>query len=469
MSPLADALHERPSPWVDEDDLPLLTDLYQLGLVRGHLEAGRTGRAVFDLSVRRLPPSRRFLLACGQELALEALERLRFGARALEHLRGFGVLGDEFLRWLADFRFTGDVRGVPEGTPVFAREPILEVSGPLPEVQLVETLLVNQVHLQTVLASKATRIVAAARGRPVVDFGLKRSHGVDAGIKSARACYIAGLAATSNVLAGRLWGIPVSGTMTHAYVEAHADELDAFRAFAARFGDTTLLVDSHRTLDGVREVIALAEEQGEAFDVRAIRLDPGRDGRLAKEARALLDGAGLSHVDIFASGGLDEHAIDRLIRDGAPIGGFGVGTEMAVPRDAPALDMSFRMASFDGPGELAVEDESVLPGPKQVFRVEVDGVAMRDVIARADEERPGRALLTPLMRGGRVLQGARRALPDIRAAALNAVAALPERVRGIGDDDPAFPVEVSDRLEGDRRNREGAAGDSGAGAGHSGA
>jgi nicotinate phosphoribosyltransferase len=336
-------------------------------------------------------------------------------------------------------------------------------------VQLVETLLVNQVHLQTVLASKATRIVAAARGRPVVDFVLKRSHGVDAGIKSARACYIAGLAATSNVLAGRLWGIPVSGTMTHAYVEAHADELDAFRAFAARFGDTTLLVDSHRTLDGVREVIALAEEQGEAFDVRAIRLDPGRDGRLAKEARALLDGAGLSHVDIFASGGLDEHAIDRLIRDGAPIGGFGVGTEMAVPRDAPALDMSFRMASFDGPGELAVEDESVLPGPKQVFRVEVDGVAMRDVIARADEERPGRALLTPLMRGGRVLQGARRALPDIRAAALNAVAALPERVRGIGDDDPAFPVEVSDRLEGDRRNREGAAGDSGAGAGHSGA
>ena len=454
MTPSADTLMQRPSPWVCEDDLALLTDLYQLGLVRGHLEAGRSGRATFAVEARRLPPSRRFLLACGQELVLEAVERLRFGAAALEHLRGFGVLGEDFLSWLADFRFSGDALGVPEGTPVFAREPILEVTGALPEVQLIETLLVNQIHLQTAIASKAIRVVNAARGQPVVDFGLRRSHGVDAGVKSARACYIAGVAATSNVLAGRMWGIPVSGTMAHSYVEAHADELDAFRAFAARFGDTTLLVDTHDSLEGVRDLITLAEEQGDAIDVRAIRLAPGRDGRLATEARALLDKAGLEHVDIFASGGLDEHAIERLVEDGAPIGGFGVGTEMAVPGDAPALDISYTMVAYDGPGDVAVEDESVLPGPRQVFRIEVDGVAMRDVIAGAEEARPGRPLLVPLMRNGRVLEAARRPLSDVRAGARAAVRSLPERLRAIDGEDAPYPVEVSDPLEEARRRRE---------------
>lgn len=455
MSPIADA-ELRPSfdpagTWVSATDLCLLTDLYQLALVRSYREEGLEGRAVFTLSARRLPPGRNYLLACGQELVMEVIAALRFDDDALAHLSGFQVFPDEFLAWLAGFRFSGDVFGVPEGTPVFAREPILEVVAPLPQAQIVETLLVNQIHLQTVLASKATRVVSAARGQPVVDFGLRRSHGVDAGIKAARASYIAGVASTSNVLAGRIWGIPVSGTMTHAFLEAHAGEDDAVRAFAARFGETTLLVDSHDTLEGVREVIALAEEQADGFDVRAIRLDPGRDGRLAKQARALLDGAGLSHVDIFASGGLDEHVIDRLMREGAPVGGFGVGTEMAVPRDAPALDISYALAAYEGPGRVSVDAEAFLPGRKQVFRVEVDGVAMRDVIGRADEKRPGRPLLVPLMRGGRVLDDARRALPHIRAAAAAAVAALPERVRAIDPLETPYPVEVSDALEAARR------------------
>ncbi len=455
MTAIADAelrpVLDPASTWVAAKDLCLLTDLYQLALVRSFREEGMDGEAVFTLAARRLPPGRNYLLACGQELAMEVMATLRFDDEALAHLAGFQVFPDEFLSWLADFRFSGDVFGVPEGTPVFAREPIVEVVAPLPEAQLVETLLVNQIHLQTVLASKATRVVSAARGQPVVDFGLRRSHGVDAGIKAARASYIAGAAATSNVLAGRIWGIPVSGTMTHAFLEAHADEGDGLRAFAARFGETTLLVDSHDTLEGVREVIALADQQADGFDVSAVRLDPGRDGRLAKQARTLLDAAGLSHVDIFVSGGLDEHDIDRLMREGAPIGGFGVGTEMAVPRDAPALDISYALASYEGPGRASPDAETTLPGRKQVFRVEVDGVAMRDVIGLASETRPGHPLLVPLMRGGRVLQSARRPLRRVRAAAAAAVAALPERVRAIEPLEQPYPVEVSDALEAARR------------------
>jgi len=439
------------SAWVGPEDLCLLTDLYQLAMVRAYWEEDMNGEAVFSLFARRLPARRSYLLACGQVAVLESIAALRFDAEALRHLADFELFSAEFLDWLAGFRFSGDVFGVAEGTPVFAREPIIEVVAPLPEAQLVETLLVNQIHLQTLVASKAARVVAAARGQPVLDFGLRRSHGVDAGLKSARASYIAGVTATSNVLAGKVWGIPVSGSMTHDYVDAHADELEAFRAFAARFGDATLLVDTHDTLEGVRNVIALAAELGDAFDVRAIRLDPGRDGGLAKEARSLLDRAGLAHVDIFASGGLDEHAIDRLMAAGAPIWGFGVGTEMAVPSDAPFLDFAYALSAYCGPGPFEVDADNILPGRKQVFRVEVDGVAMRDVIARADEELPGRPLLVPLMRKGRVLESARRELAAVRAGAHAAIAALPERVRSPSAERSDYPVEVSRKLEADRR------------------
>jgi len=456
MTSSADLLQPRlsrpyASHWVGPDDLCLLTDLYQLAMVRAYWEEGMDAEAVFSLFARRMPAERGFLLACGQESVLETLENLRFTDEAIEFLAGFEVLPKGFLDWLAGFRFGGDVFGVPEGTPVFAREPIVEVVAPLPEAQLVETLLVNQIHLQTLLASKAARVVRAARGQPVVDFGLRRAHGVDAGLKSARAFYIAGIAATSNVLAGKVWGIPVSGTMTHDYVEAHPDELDAFRSFAARFGETTLLVDTHDTLEGVRNVIALAKELGDGFDVRAIRLDPGRDGRLAAEARTLLDRAGLAHVDVFASGGLDEASIDRLMEGGAPIAGFGVGTEMAVPGDAPWIDLAYGLAAYGGPRPPALDIVGTLPGRKQVFRVEVDGIAMRDVIARADEELPGRPLLVPLMRDGRVLESARRDLGDIRAASGAAVAALPERMRSLDAGADDYPVEISGRLEEDRR------------------
>src|SRR5918992_1460795 len=287
-------------------DLALLTDLYQLTMVQAYWREHLHDEAVFSLFVRRLPPRRNFLLACGLDDALGYLESYRFTATDLDYLAGRPEFQRPFIEWLAGFRFQGEVRAVPEGTPVFANEPILEVIAPLPQAQLMETLVLNQVHLQTMLASKAARVVLAARGRTVVDFGMRRMHGTDAALKGARAFYVAGVAATSNVLAGQVYGIPIAGTMAHSYIQVHHSELEAFRGFSAVYPETVLLVDTYDTLEGVRRVIRLAGELGDGFRVRAVRLDSGDLAALAFESRALLDQAGLQRVEIFASGGLDE-------------------------------------------------------------------------------------------------------------------------------------------------------------------
>ncbi|MGH7557147.1 MAG: nicotinate phosphoribosyltransferase, partial [Gemmatimonadota bacterium] len=298
-------------PWVDDASAALLTDLYQLTMLQAYWQEGMEEEGVFSLFARRLPRSRNYLLACGLEDVLHYLESMRFTPEALDYLSTFDQFSPEFLKRLERFRFTGEVHAVPEGTPFFANEPILEVIAPITEGQLVETFIMNQVHLQTVLASKAARVVAAARGRAVVDFGLRRMHGTDAGMKAARAFHIAGTDATSNVLAGRVYGLRVTGTMAHSYIQAHDEEMDAFRAFARLYSETTLLVDTYDTLDGARKVVRLAREMGDAFTVRAIRLDSGDLVELATEARRLLDAAGLERVEIFASGGLDEHQVER--------------------------------------------------------------------------------------------------------------------------------------------------------------
>ena len=258
------------SPWVDDRNAALLTDQYQLTMLQAYHREELVEDAVFSLFVRRLPPSRNFLLACGLDDALRYLETLRFDRDSLDYLASRNEFSREFVDWLAGLRFTGDVHALPEGTPVFAEEPILEVTAPLPEAQLVETFLMNQIHFQTVVATKAARVVHAAKGRTVVDFGLRRTHGTDAGVKAVRAYCIAGLAATSNVLAGRLYGVPASGTMAHSYIQAHGSELEAFRAFSELYPDTVLLVDTYDTLEGVRNVTALAAELGDAFRVSAI-------------------------------------------------------------------------------------------------------------------------------------------------------------------------------------------------------
>jgi nicotinate phosphoribosyltransferase len=425
----------------------LVTDLYELTMLAAYFEAGMNERAVFSLFVRRLPERRNYLLACGLEDVLTYLETLRFDAAALEYLASLHRFSDRFLQSLESFRFSGDVHAAPEGTPLFALEPILEITAPIREAQLVETFVMNQVHLQTLLASKAARVVEAAGGRQVVDFGFRRMHGIDAGLKGARAFYIAGIDATSNVAAGQAYGLPVAGTMAHSYVQAHGDEAEAFRGFAEVHPDTVLLVDTYDTLAGVRKVAQLARATDRAVRVGAIRLDSGNLGRLAVEARRVLDDAGLPRVAIFASGNLDEDAIARLLASGAPIDGFGVGTEMGVSRDVPAIDIVYKLVEYAGRARVKLSpNKEVLPGPKQVFRVERDGIAEHDVLAVHDEPQAGRPLLRPVMKDGVRLDEGRIGLEAARRHARSEIRALPPRMRAIEPARPPYEVVISGAL-----------------------
>ncbi|MFP4080826.1 MAG: nicotinate phosphoribosyltransferase [Ectothiorhodospira sp.] len=427
--------------------LTLFTDLYELTMMQAYWAQDMMDTAVFSLFTRRLPPRRNYILACGLHTVLEQLETLCFTQADLGYLEGLGLFSDGFLDYLAGFRFTGEVHAVEEGTPLFANEPLLEVIAPLPEGQLVETLVMNQMHLQTVLASKAVRVVEAARGRPVLDFGARRIHGLDAALKGARAFHIAGAAGTSNVLAGRLYGLPVKGTMAHSYIQAHEDEQQAFLEFTRLYPDTVLLVDTYDTLQGVDRVIRLARELGPDFRVTAIRLDSGDLGSLSRQARERLDAAGLQGVGILVSGGLDEDEVDRLLRSGAPIDGFGVGTAMGISTDAPDLDMAYKLCEYAGRGRLKLSTgKPVLPGRKQVFRRPADASEPGDVIARAGEALEGEPLLQPVMADGRRLAPAPS--PDaLRQRAQERMARLPAAVRGLSPADPPYPVRVSEALQ----------------------
>jgi nicotinate phosphoribosyltransferase len=442
---------ETPGRWVDDTNQALLTDLYQLTMAQAYWKEAMDGEAVFSLFFRRLPPARNYLLACGLDDALHFLETARFSDQGIAYLATLPGFHREFLDRLRRFRFSGDVYAMPEGTPVFPGEPILEVVAPIAEAQLVETLVMNQVQLQTVLASKASRIVTAAGGRTVVDFGLRRMHGADAGLKSARAFHIAGVDATSNVLAGLVYGLPVAGTMGHSYIQAHDHELDALRSFLQLYPEAILLVDTYDTLRGVEKVIELARELGGDFRARGIRLDSGDLGDLAVGSRRMLDTAGLGRVGIFASGGLDEAQIAELVRRGAPINGFGVGTAMAVSSDAPALDLAYKLSGYAGRGRLKTSPgKANLPGQKQVFRLEPGGRAVGDVIGRWDEPPPprGRPLLRPVMRGGQRLPAGtgREVLAASRELARRELDRLPDPIRGLEEAEPGYPVEISPAL-----------------------
>ncbi|WP_373053709.1 nicotinate phosphoribosyltransferase [Thioalkalivibrio sp.] len=444
-----------------DQELALFTDLYELTMLQAYVEEDMHESAVFSLFVRRVPPGRNYLLACGLDSLLGQLEDLRFEQRDLDYLGSLGLFSDRFLGWLADMRFTGDVYAVKEGTPVFANEPILEIVAPLPEAQLVETLVMNQIHLQTVLATKAARLVSAAAGRPVLDFGARRIHGLDAAIKGARAFHIAGVAGTSNVLAGRIYGVPVRGTMAHSYIQAHGTEYEAFEAFTRLYPDTVLLVDTYDTLEGVRRVADLRDQLGEQFRVGAVRLDSGDLDALSREARRILDSAGLDGVEVFASGGLDEHEIQRLVSAGAPIDGFGVGTSMGVSSDAPDLDIAYKLAEYAGQGRLKLSSgKPILPGRKQVFREQRDGIFTGDVIGRHDEDGPGEPQLAKVMEQGQRLNSHERDLNRLREHAAASVAGLPQAVRAIATAEPPYPVRVSDALaEHQRAVREAVAGE----------
>lgn len=425
----------------------LFTDLYELTMLEAYFEEQMGETAVFSLFVRRLPERRNYLLACGLDDVLAFLETLRFDAAALAYLDSLGRFSDRFLRHLEQFHFTGDVYAVPEGTPVFPPEPIVEVVAPISEAQLVEAFVMNQIHLQTVLASKAARVVEAAQGRQVVDFGLRRMHGTDAGLKAARAFHVAGVSATSNVAAGQAYGLKVAGTLAHSYIQAHDDEYEAFRAFARLYPDTVLLVDTYDTLAGVKKVVELAREIGPDFRVSAVRLDSGDLCDLAFGARRILDEAGLQSVGIFASGGLNEDEIAALVAAGAPINGFGVGTDMGVSRDAPALDIAYKLVEYAGRGRLKLSTgKALLPGQKQIFRVEGGGTADHDVLAGHGETPCGRPLLRQVMKGGQRLPGGHLTLDDARSRARSELDRLPERVRRIEPAQPPYEVAISRQL-----------------------
>ena len=415
-------------------DAALFTDLYELTMAAAFFRHGIRGPATFSLFVRRLPETRAFLVAAGLEDALDFLHALHFSPAAVAHLRTLGLFDDGFLEYLVGFRFTGEVRAVPEGTVVFADEPILEVSGPILEAQMVESALLNFCHLQTVLASKAARVVLAAGGRSVAEFGLRRTPGIDAALKAARSAYIAGCELTSNVLAGMEYAIPVTGTMAHSFVTAFTSEMDAFRAFAETFpAGAVLLLDSYDTVAAAHKAVELAgllAQQGRRL--AGVRLDSGDIVELCREVRAILDAAGLAGVPILVSGGLDEHSVEAYLAAGAPIDAFGIGTRMNVSADAPSLDMVYKLVRFSSRDILKLsQDKETWVGEKQVLRTRRDdGRFGGDVLGLADEPVPSGAepLLQPVMAGGELLRP-HPALAAVRTHCATQLDSLPEELR----------------------------------------
>ncbi len=426
-----------------------LTDLYELTMLQGYLEQGMRARAVFEFFVRRLPRERNFLVAAGLEQVLDYLESVHFAPEEIDWLARSGRFSRAFLDYLAGFRFSGDVHAMPEGTVFFADEPILRVSAPLPEAQLVETRVINLLHLQTLIASKAARCVLAAPDRVLVDFGLRRAHGAEAGLYAARASYLAGFAATATVAAGIRFAIPVSGTMAHSFVQAHEDEETAFEHFArAQPNHVVLLLDTYDTEAAARKVVALASRlRSEGIRVRGVRLDSGDLGAHARAVRAILDAGGLNDVEIFASGNLDEHVLARLLGEGAPIDGFGIGTRVDTSADAPYLDCAYKLEEYEGrPRRKRSEGKATWPGRKQVFRrYRDDGAMAGDVLALADAVAQGEPLLEPCMHSGRRI-GATPALAEIRHRTAQQLARLPAPLRARRPAAP-YPVKVDPGLK----------------------
>jgi len=435
----------------------LLVDLYELTMSASYLARGLTEDATFELFARRLPPRRDWLLAAGLGPTLELLRELRFGERELEYLRSLDMFDETFLDYLGEFRFKGDVDGIPEGTITFANEPLLRVTAPLIEAQLVETVLLNQINFQTMIATKAARIVLAAGGGApgagdcVVDFSPRRDHGTDAAMKVARSAAVAGCGGTSNVAAAKRYRLRPVGTMAHSYVLAFDNESESFRCFIESFPDhATLLVDTYDPIDGVRNAIAAARDAG--VTLAGIRLDSGDLLALSREARRLLDEAGMTDAHIAASGDLEEGRIAELVGADAPIDLWGVGTDLGTSRDSPVVNGVYKLVARRRDGDWQgvwkrSADKATVPGAKQVLRRYSDGAMRGDVIAAADEDVDGQPLLRPAMRSGEIT--AAESLDEIRERSAAELAALPEELRRPGGA-PApepYPVRYSERLQ----------------------
>jgi nicotinate phosphoribosyltransferase len=426
----------------------LLTDLYQLNMMQAYLDRGETKTAVFEFFVRKLPRDRGFLIAAGLEQVLEFLEGLHFTPEELDWLAASGRFGKNLLDHLASLRFTGDVHAMPEGTVFFADEPILRVTAALPQAQLIETRVINLLQFQTMIAAKAARMMLATPGKRLVDFGLRRAHGAEAGLMAARASYIAGFAGTATVLADKRFGIPIFGTMAHSYVQIHDDEAQAFENFArARPKNLILLIDTYDTEAAARKVVALAPRLKTAgIAIAGVRLDSGDLIALSRSVRRILDDGGLTDVTIFASGGIDETTIANIIRSGAPIDGFGIGSSLTTSADAPGLDCVYKLEEYAGlPRRKRSAGKATWPGRKQVWRrFDRDGRMAADVLSVEDDAQQGEPLIELVMQGGKRLKPA-PTLAEARARAARELERLSEPLRRL---EPAasYPVEVSDTL-----------------------
>jgi nicotinate phosphoribosyltransferase len=421
----------------------LLTDLYQLNMMAAYLEHGLTGTAVFELFVRKLPLRRGFLMAAGLEQALEFLETVSFTSEDINKIRGLGEFSESFLDYLRSFRFSGDVDAMPEGTVFFPDEPILRVTASLPEAQFVETRLVNLLHFQTVVASKAARMVLAAPGKPLIDYGLRRAHGAEAGLLAARASYIAGFSGTATVAAGVEFGIPVYGTMAHSFIQAHDDETLAFEHFARSHPQgLVLLIDTYDTEHAARRLVALAPRlAAQGITIAGVRIDSGDLGEHALRVRRILDDGGLRAVKIVASGGLDEDALLALSRADARIDSYGIGTSLTTASDTPALDCAYKLQEYAGTARRKrSEGKATWPGRKQVWRHYDDsGRLAGDLVSLADDRRHGEMLLRPVMRGGRRLSDI-PGLAGARNHAKDQLARLPVPLARLAPYD--YPVEI---------------------------
>ncbi len=434
---------------------PLLTDLYQLTMLQGYREQRMSAPAVFELFVRKLPAHRGFLMACGLESTLDWLEQARFNAPEIAWLRGCDLFRADFIDWLSTWQFGGTIEAMDEGTIFFADEPILRVTGTLFDAQLVESRLLNIMHLHTLIASKAARCVLAAPDKRLIDFGLRRAHGAEAGIAAARAAYVAGFAGTATTLAAPMLGIPVFGTMAHSFVQCFDDEREAFIAFARTFPDNAvLLIDTYDTEAAAHKIVEIAPLLArEGIRLKGVRLDSGDLRALATSVRSILDAGGLRETTIFASGNLDELRVYDLEQQRAPIDAYGIGTALVTSVDAPALDMVYKLQEYDGRARRKRSTgKATWPGRKQVFR-EFDGQGhMRhDEVALVTDHRAGaEPLLHPVMRDGRRVRP-RIPLPSIRHYARDSLAQLPDALRVFESDrdgfrPPIYPVTIGQSI-----------------------
>jgi nicotinate phosphoribosyltransferase len=428
----------------------LLTDLYQLTMAACYFDQDMHEEATFSLFIRKYPDHRGYFVAAGLEEALNYLTTLHFTEEDLAYLKSTGLFQNRFLDFLKTVRFTGQVFALPEGSIFFKDEPLLEVTAPVIEAQLVETFIINALSLQTMIATKASRSVNAARGRPIVDFSLRRTQGTDAGLKVARASYLAGFLGTSNVLAGKLYGIPIFGTMAHSYITSFKEEIEAFRVFAKNFPDsTTLLIDTYDNFVGARKAAEVAKEmESQGRRLRAVRLDSGDIAAISQKVRQILEEEGVGYAKILASGGFDEYKIARVLAAGGEVDQLAVGTKMGVSADAPYFDIAYKMVKYAGRPVMKLSTgKRTLVEQKQVFRFYDDqGKMARDVIALRQEEMAGRpALLEKVMDQGRVT----KKLPDLKQSReyfASQFALLPQAYKDI--ENPAlYPVSLSAGLE----------------------